>query len=206
MDLHLGRMFQLIWLFPLLLGLSNGFLVHSSHMHGHPTTISPSTLRQATQEEEQESENPFLTNLKMRFNIFQKSRANGDRIEQTLANVLAGEYDPDDVRSEIQSMIESNACVMFTWERSPSCVSAVKALDLAGARYKNVRLDDPWEKGNPIRAELGKMLGKSSVPCIFIGGDYVGGYDAGTSDDSPGLVALAFQGRLREKLERAGAL
>lgn len=159
-----------------------------------------------SQTAEESGENPLLTNLKMRFQIFQESRADGDKIEQTLANVLAGEYDPDAVRSEIKSIIESEPCVMFTWERSPSCVSAVKALDLAGAKFRNVRLDDPWEEGNPIRAELGKMVGKSSVPCIFIGGEYVGGYDAGVSDDAPGLLALAFQGELRQKLETAGAL
>ena len=63
-----------------------------------------------------------------------------------------------------------------------------------------VRLDDPWEKGNPIRAELGKMVGRSSVPCIFIGGKYVGGYDGGVGDDSPGILEMAFKGTLREKL------
>jgi glutaredoxin-related protein len=69
-----------------------------------------------------------------------------------------------------------------------------------------VRLDDPWEKGNPIRAELGKMVGRSSVPCIFIGGKYVGGYDGGVGDDSPGILEMAFKGTLREKLVAVGAL
>jgi glutaredoxin len=85
-------------------------------------------------------------------------------------------------------------------------VAAVKALGLAGAKFKNVRLDDPLEEGNPLRAELGKMVGKSSVPCIFIGGNYVGGYDGGASEETPGILSLAFQGKLHPMLEAAGAL
>lgn len=148
----------------------------------------------------------MLTDLKMRFRIFQESSAAGNDVKQTLANVLAGDYDEDKIRSEVNAIVASESCVIFTWENSPSCVSTVKAMEITGAKYKNVRLDDPWEKGNPIRAELGKMVGKSSVPCIFIGGRYVGGYDSGISDEAPGILALAFQGTLRPKLEAAGAL
>ena len=45
-----------------------------------------------------------------------------------------------------------------------------------------------------------------SVPMVFVGGVYVGGFDGGTNEeDAPGLVALAFQGRLQSMLEAAGA-
>ena len=57
-----------------------------------------------------------------------------------------------------------------------------------------------------MRAELGRKTGRTSVPSIFIGGEYVGGYDAGVGEDSPGIVDLAFQGKLISKLEAAGAL
>ena len=40
----------------------------------------------------------------------------------------------------------------------------------------------------------------------WIGGKYVGGYDGGTGEDSPGIVDLAFHGILLPKLEAAGAL
>jgi glutaredoxin len=67
---------------------------------------------------------------------------------------------------------------MFVWERSPSCVIA--------NQVKVVPLDDPWDKGNPVRAEIGKRVGRSSVPMIFIGGKFVGGFDGGVSDEAPG--------------------
>ena len=69
------------------------------------------------------------------------------------------------------------------------------------------RLDDPWSEGNPLRAELGRMVGRTSVPCVFIGGAYVGGFDGGVDGAaSPGILDLAFQGKLRPLLEDAGAL
>ena len=145
--------------------------------------------------------------LQMRWRIYQESSQAGYDFKQSLANVLAGEYDQDAVREQMQSHINSAPCVMFTWERSPSCVKAVNALvNLAGAKVEIVRLDDPWSKGNPLRAELGKAYGKCSVPAIFIGGDYVGGFDAGVSDKAPGIQALAFSGQLQAKLQTAGAI
>ena len=98
---------------------------------------------------------------------------------------------------------------MFTWEKSPSCVKAIEAFDMIGVDYKVVRLDDPWSEGNPIRAQLGKKIGRTSVPFIFIDGKYVGGYDGGLEDssqDAPGIVTMAFKGTLRSSLADVGAL
>ena len=49
-------------------------------------------------------------------------------------------------------------------------------------------------------------VGRPTVPSIWIGGEYVGGFDGGTGQDSPGIVDLAFRGTLRPMLEAAGAL
>lgn len=130
----------------------------------------------------------------------------GYDFKQSTAIALAGDYDEEAIQSKIKEEIDSAPCVMFTWEASPACKKAVKYLDIAGASYKIVRLDDPWSEGNPIRAELGKMVGRSSVPCIFMGGEYVGGFDGGVGEDSPGILEMAFKGTLREKLKEVGAL
>jgi len=95
---------------------------------------------------------------------------------------------------------------MFTWESSPSCKKAVEAFKTIDANVKIVRLDDPWSEGNPIRAALGRKVGRSSVPFVFIGGKYVGGFDGGTGDEAPGMVDLAFKGTLRDMLADAGAM
>ena len=47
---------------------------------------------------------------------------------------------------------------------------------------------------------------QSSVPMVFIGGKYVGGYSDGPTDEAPVLVPLSFDGKLRPMLEEAGAL
>jgi len=123
-----------------------------------------------------------------------------------MAITIAGEYDEEAAKNKINEEINSASCVMFTWEASPSCKQAIKYLDIAGANYKVVRLDDPWSEGNPIRAELGRMVGRSSVPCIFMGGKYVGGFDGGVGDESPGLMGMAFKGTLQDRLKEVGAL
>jgi glutaredoxin len=151
------------------------------------------------------SEPTFFDGLKAGFRIFQESQAAGYDFKQCVACVLAGEYDGEGAREEINDIIKSNPCVMYTWESSPACKKAVEAFEKVGAEVKNVRLDDPWSEGNPIRAEIGKMVGKSSVPMIFIGGKYVGGYDAGVSEEAPGILEMAFKGTLRPKLHAAGA-
>ena len=148
----------------------------------------------------------ILDTITKAYNNFQQARGDGYNFKQSMAIAIAGEYDVDAVKAEIQQEIASAPVVMFIWEASPSCKQAIKYLDVAGAKYKTVRLDDPWDKGNPIRAELGKMVGRSSVPCIFVGGEYVGGFDGGVGDDSPGILEMAFKGTLREKLSAVGAL
>jgi glutaredoxin len=97
---------------------------------------------------------------------------------------------------------------MYTWESSPSCKKAIEAFEIINANVKIVRLDDPWTEGNPIRAVLGRKIGRSSVPFIFINGKYIGGYDGGIEDDNDasGMLNLAFQGKLRDMLNDAGAM
>lgn len=146
-------------------------------------------------------------NVQLRYQVFQKSRSDSYDIKQNIADAIAGEHNQEATKAEINESIDSAPVVIFTWQNSPSCNQAIKYLDVAGAKeIKNVRLDDPYEKGNPMRAELGKMFGKTSVPCIFIWGEYMCGFDAGVSDSAPGIMDLAFKGTLRTKLEGAGAL
>lgn len=145
---------------------------------------------------------------------FSNSIQRGDGVKQSLANALAGPAIANDegataLLEESLALAKSAPIFMFTWSMSPACKSAVAALDRMGVKYEVKELDKPWEEGNPIRAVLGRHLGKSSVPMIFIGGKYIGGYSDGPVEgdgSAPGLVALAFDGALRPMLEEAGAL
>ena len=170
-----------------------------------PTARSPraAPLRAA----EQPQEATLVETVQTAFRIFQKSTSEGADFKQAVADALAGEYDRAAAQATIEEYVASAPCVVFTWAPSPFSQKALKYLDVAGATVKNVRLDDPWSEGNPLRAELGRMVGRTSVPCVFIGGAYVGGFDGGVDGAaSPGILDLAFQGKLRPLLEDAGAL
>lgn len=148
----------------------------------------------------------FIEDIKMRIRIAQESNASGASAKQTIADVLAGEFDVTDVEAKVDEEIKSAPCVMFTWQSSPSCKKAVEAFKTMNANVKIVRLDDPWSEGNPMRAVLGKKVGRTSVPFVFINGVYIGGYDGGLDDDAPGMVNLAFKGKLLSMLSEAGAM
>lgn len=175
-----------------------------------------------------------LETVKKSWGRFQDARNQGYSVKQALADVVAGEYDVDAVQTRVQvggipraiqararlflarssppalsraqEEAKSAPLVLFTWEVSPSCKKALELLEVAGAKPKVIRLDQPWSEGNKKRAALGRLTGKSSVPSVWIGGRYVGGCDDGPSDTAPGLVKLAFSGRLNKMLDEAGAL
>ena len=71
-----------------------------------------------------------------------------------------------------------------------------------GAMYTAVDLDDE-DNGMAIKAELAGITGQTSVPQVFIGGQFIGGCNDGGLG---GVVKLDQQGRLDELLKAAGAV
>lgn len=155
------------------------------------------------------SDGSILDTIQSTFKIAMESNSAGYGFKQVVADVLAGEeFDKSAIEASIEDTINSNPCVMYTWESSPSCKKAIEAFEVIGAKPTIVRLDDPWEEGNPIRATLGRKLGRTSVPFVFVGGKYIGGFDGGIEGDpnAGGMVDMAFRGNLRELLTEAGAM
>lgn len=128
------------------------------------TPVKEESPAAAATSELEEEDTPFfekmVDGIKFRYGIFQDAQAEGYDMKQSAACALAGTYDEAAIKEEINDIISSNSCVMFSWEASPSCKKAIEAFEKVGAHVKIVRLDDPWEDGNPIRAEIGKMTGK----------------------------------------------
>ena len=178
----------------------------SRHVIGTKALVPPTTLEATADDGEASFVDGFVSSIQRSLEIAQKSASEGADFKQIIADVIAGEYDAEAVNAKLDQLIASAPAVMFIWEASPFSKKAIRAMEMMGANVKIVRLDDPWEEGNPMRAELGKRVGRTSVPCVFVGGEYVGGYDGGVGEESPGLVDLAFQGKLIPKLEAAGAL
>mmetsp|Transcript_20779 Transcript_20779/g.57691 ORF Transcript_20779/g.57691 Transcript_20779/m.57691 type:complete len:194 (+) Transcript_20779:1253-1834(+) len=192
-------MMKSILLLPLLVVSGQAFL--------SPFSLSPKAHTSTLGSSSSDS-NSFVDGIQTSFRIAKESNAEGNGFKQILADVLAGDdYDKEAVSRGIEETIASAPCVMYTWENSPSCKKAVEAFETIGADVKIVRLDDPWEEGNPIRAVLGRKVGRTSVPFVFVGGEYIGGFDGGIdSEVAPGMVDLAFKGKLRDMLGEAGAM
>lgn len=60
---------------------------------------------------------------------------------------------------------------------------------------------DQVDDGKALRAELGQLVGRTSVPAIWIANEFVGG-----CNDGPGLLTLESKGQLDDMLAAAGAL
>lgn len=128
----------------------------------------------------------------------------GYRFKQGVADIVAGEYDEEGTKQIVERFVSSKPVAMYSFTTCPFCRKAKDYLDEQKIPYTAVELDElPENQGNEIRATLGKLTRRTSVPSIFIGGEYVGG----CNDGSPGLFPLAREDggeTLNAKLRKAG--
>ncbi|MBI5438504.1 MAG: glutaredoxin 3 [Nitrosomonadales bacterium] len=75
---------------------------------------------------------------------------------------------------------------MYCTETCPYCVRAEQLLQRKGVReIEKMRVDSQPE----LRAAMMEKTGRRTVPQIYIGGEYVGGYDELASLDRVGKLA-----------------
>jgi glutaredoxin len=136
------------------------------------------------------------------------------KFKQILATVSAGSYNEEEVNAFILETVKTNPCVMFSFTTCPYCIKAKKLLvnDLQ-AKVKVIELDLDRKVGYPIRAELGKLTGRTSVPSIWIGGQFIGGCNDGPENipiyditTKGGVMNLQKEKQLAEMLKSSGAL
>jgi glutaredoxin 3 len=122
--------------------------------------------------------------------------------KQALVKGLAGDYDEVAVRARLDGLVADNKVLMLSFNTWPFCVKAKAVLDAKGAKYTAVELDtDP--EGKAIRAEMGELLGRTSVPAIWIDSNFVGGCNDGPMG---GLMKLEETGELTGMLSAVGAI
>lgn len=73
---------------------------------------------------------------------------------------------------------------MFSFSTCPFCDKAKAALEEASVPFDCIEVDQV-EDGLAMRAILGDMTSRTSMPSIWIGGEYIGG-----CNDGPGLMPL----------------
>jgi len=121
----------------------------------------------------------------------------GYKFKQWVADIVAGEYDYAQVEAYVNEFVEPSPCKvkMFSFTTCPFCRSAKDYLEMEGIPYQAIELDElEGNRGNEIRATLGKITRRTSVPSIFINGQAIGGLN----DGLPGLMPLAKSGQLIE--------
>mmetsp|Transcript_20614 Transcript_20614/g.44865 ORF Transcript_20614/g.44865 Transcript_20614/m.44865 type:complete len:234 (+) Transcript_20614:131-832(+) len=136
------------------------------------------------------SESDSLAN---RFSTIVARNGLGYRFKQFVADIVAGnDYDVEEVNARIDNFVSENPVAMFSFTTCPFCRRAKDLFDEKGVAYKVIELDElEGNTGNEIRANLGRKTGRTSVPSIFIGGNYIGG-----CNDGPGLLPLEKSGGL----------
>jgi len=143
------------------------------------------------------SESDSLAN---RFSTVVAGNSLGYRFKQFVADIVAGDdYDVEEVTARIDNFVSEHPVAMFSFSTCPFCRRAKDLLDEKGVAYEVLELDElEGNAGNEIRANLGRKTGRTSVPSIFVGGNYIGG-----CNDGPGLVPLEKSGELDLLLQEA---
>merc|ERR1712008_429543 len=91
----------------------------------------------------------------------------------------------------VDEYIEDNDMVAFVTGPCPFCRQAMRALEDAG--YRPTRVECP--KGSKIRKELEKNTGSSSVPKVYVKGNFIGGCNDGGMG---GVMANLSNGKIAE--------
>ncbi|MCS5592828.1 MAG: glutaredoxin 3 [Gammaproteobacteria bacterium] len=80
--------------------------------------------------------------------------------------------------------------IMYTSDYCPFCRAAYQLLDEKGVVYKKISVD-----ANPsIWKEIHQKTGRSTVPQIYINGQYVGGYDDLSAAERSGELSSIING------------
>jgi len=116
--------------------------------------------------------------------------------KKALVRALAGEYDVEATQSKLKNLISDSKVMMFSFTTWPFCIKAKAILDDRSIGYTVVELNEV-EDGKALRAEMAGLIGRTSVPAIFIDGTFIGGCNDGPMG---GIVKMAESGKLGEML------
>jgi len=138
------------------------------------------------------------TSAANKFSEFVANNPIGYQFKQWVADIVAGgDYDQGEVQKQIDEFVQENEIAMYSFTTCPFCRRAKDSLDERGLKYSVIELDElEGNQGNEIRAELGRKTKRTSVPSIFVRGQYIGG-----CNDGPGLLPMMESGELDKLLQ-----
>jgi glutaredoxin 3 len=175
-----------------------------SQRSGGTTTTTTTTTTLMANKEEDPNQTPsakIANSISKLFTSFNPLN-NG---KKALVQALAGEYDKEKYASELKGLITNEPLLMLSFTKWPFCVKAKQILKSKGVNdYKVLELD-VLEDGNAYRAEMAELIDRTSVPAIWINGEFIGGCNDG-GPTGTGIVQLEQSGKLDTMLKEAGAL
>jgi len=77
-----------------------------------------------------------------------------------------------------------NEVTLYTTKFCPYCIRALRMLSKKGVPYKNIDVN----KNQELYKKIKKETGSNTVPQIFIGDDFIGGYDEMNQLDKEGKL------------------
>lgn len=118
-------------------------------------------------------------------------------LKTRITQLLAGpSYDPATSLATVQKLIASDDVVVFSATYCPFSAAAKAALTDAGVPFTAVEWNTT-DGGAGFAPALAQLTGRSSIPSVWINGEYVGG----CNDGCPGVRPLIKSGGLDTKLE-----
>lgn len=121
-----------------------------------------------------------------------------------LAKQQAGPYDAPAWAAKVRGEVDAAPVLVYSWTTCPFCKKAKAILEEAnagvGAPITVLELDTMGQDGKVYRAALSELTGRTSMPQIFVGKEFVGG-----CNDGPGVATLAREGKLEPMLRAAAA-
>ena len=81
-----------------------------------------------------------------------------------------------DEQAQINKIIKSFDVVMFSKSWCPFCTKAKKLFEKGGVQCKSIEMD-LMANGHKLHEALKQVSGQETVPNIYVGGRYIGGYD-----------------------------
>lgn len=120
----------------------------------------------------------------------------GYGFKQWVADIVAGDFDEAATEAIVNDFVAKHDVAVFSFTTCPFCRRAKDYLEDQGIAYTALELDED-EQGNAVRAVLGRKTRRTSMPAIFINGEFIGG-----CNDGPGLLTLAETGELDKMLGR----
>ena len=124
-------------------------------------------------------------------------------LKRWVTTKAAGDYDRAVAQATLREILAKDDVVLFSATYCPFSLAAKRTLADQGIAFQTIEWNTRGD-GPALVAELGALTGRTSIPHIWVGGEYIGGLNDGLGTaTAPGLRPLIVAGGLRPALDKA---